>query len=274
MVVHLLGRAYVASQACVKATLPGERHPSELAVLTAVEAFGPASQRVLGERLAINRTVMVQLVDRLEREGLVVRNRDPHDRRSYALVLSDKGRAELKRLDTAADAHTACLTHNLTASQRRRLNRSLSALLATPAAGLTDLPPKLTERTGFLVARAHFMLRDLGTEALAPLGIEPRHVAALALLDDLGPVSQQRLAQELGVSGTIVVQLADHLEVEGLVERRRDPDDRRVYRLTLTPEGVQVLAEARRILEEVTVPTDLAELLVALLGPEQRERGS
>jgi hypothetical protein len=44
-------------------------------------------------------------------------------------------------------------------------------------------------------------------------------------------------ADELDVSGTIVVQLADRLEEAGLVARERSERDRRVHLLTVTPAG-------------------------------------
>ena len=42
-------------------------------------------------------TRMVFLVDELEQRGLVERRRNPADRRSYALYLTDQGRAKLAR---------------------------------------------------------------------------------------------------------------------------------------------------------------------------------
>jgi DNA-binding MarR family transcriptional regulator len=259
---YLLRRTHTRSLECLPETLPTDRHPVDMATLTAVETFGPASQRLIGRRLAINRTVMVQIVDRLEGDGLVVRNRDPRDRRSYAVELTDAGQRAITTWERQAKAHTACLTRNLTAAQRRRLNELLATALATPDGGLAEMPPKMAERTGFLVARAHFVLRGMGKAGLAPLGIEPPHFAALTVLDDVGPSSQQRLASELGVSGTIVVQFADHLEDEGLVERRRSPDDRRVHLLTLTADGTRVLAEAHKVVEQVTAQ------FTGPLGPE------
>lgn len=277
VVGHLLRRAHAASLACGDEVGFGDRHPSELAVLTAVAALGPASQRVLGERIAIDRTTMVQIIDRLEGEGLVARKRDPSDRRNYAVTLTPAGRRVYGRLRTTIAAHTACLTRNLTPAQRRRLNALLLTLLATPRVGLTQLPSDLADRTGFLVARVHLALRGIGRELLRPLGIEPQHFAVLTILDDLGPISQRRLADELGVSATIVVKLADHLEGEGLVERRRAPEDRRVQRLTLTPDGLALLPQVREIVAagtaQFTKPIgakgakELERLLVALLDP-------
>src|SRR5205807_7626131 len=70
-------------------------------------AEGPVSQQALGEQLGIDRTTMVELIDQLEQQAVVVRRRNPSDRRSYALSLNPKGRTVHRRaarvFDAAAD---------------------------------------------------------------------------------------------------------------------------------------------------------------------------
>jgi len=46
-------------------------------VLTLIESEGPASQQRLADRVGVDRTTMVALVDALEEKGLVNRLRDP-----------------------------------------------------------------------------------------------------------------------------------------------------------------------------------------------------
>src|SRR5260221_6271510 len=57
----------------------------------------PISQQELGEQLGIDRTTMVELIDQLEQQGVVVRRRNPADRRSYAVSLTATGRTVQKR---------------------------------------------------------------------------------------------------------------------------------------------------------------------------------
>ncbi len=66
-------------------------------------AEGPISQQALGEQLGIDRTTVVELIDQLELQGVVVRRRNPADRRSYALSLTPKGRTVQKRAARAFD---------------------------------------------------------------------------------------------------------------------------------------------------------------------------
>ena len=54
-------------------------------------------------------------------------------------------------------------------------------------------------------------------------------------------LSQRALAEILEVEPISVGRLVDRLESRGLVERRSDPNDRRIWRLHLRPEAAPVL---------------------------------
>ena len=141
------------------------------------------------------------------------------------------------------------MTERLTDAEHDRLQELLRAVLEI---GPADVPAPLAERTGFLLSRAHFASRDRANELLRPLGIVVRHFGMLMLLAALGPSSQQALARRLSVSPTMVTQILDEIEALGLAERRRNPDDRRSYLVTLTPEGRRKLKAARRPLKTVS----------------------
>src|SRR3954452_16242203 len=65
------------------------------------------------------------------------------------------------------------------------------------------------------------------TEALAPYGIRPRHVAALIELRDHGELTQQGLCGHLQLDTTTLVLMLNELEERGYATPRRDPDDHR-----------------------------------------------
>lgn len=65
---------------------------------------------------------------------------------------------------------------------------------------------------------------------------------ALEALYHLGPLSLGELAEKLLVTGGNVTYVMDRLEGRGLVTRDRSPDDRRVVRAQLTPEGRDLVA--------------------------------
>src|SRR4051812_7023474 len=74
-------------------------------------------------------------------------------------------------------------------------------------------------------------------EAAAAVGLRPGQAHLLRLLDGAEPVPMRRLACAMRCDPSNVTGLADRLEERGLVERRADPDDRRVKGLALTAEG-------------------------------------
>jgi DNA-binding MarR family transcriptional regulator len=242
---YMLRLAHVHAHQVVAEAFPDGPHPREYAVLTAVASAGPLSQQRLAERLLVNRTLMVAVADALERRGLVERRRDPADRRSYALHITPAGRTELERLHKEIERVDRRLTARLTDPERERLNELLRNLGTAEQELL--VPPPLGDRTGYLLTRAHFSSRDRANELLRPLGIVVRHFGLLSLLAQHGPSSQQALARGLSVSPTMVTEIVDDVEARGLAERRRNPDDRRSYLVTLTPEGKRRLAAARRV---------------------------
>jgi MarR family transcriptional regulator, lower aerobic nicotinate degradation pathway regulator len=71
--------------------------------------------------------------------------------------------------------------------------------------------------------------------------------AVLIAIDDLGPLSQQQLADSLDFDKSHLVAQIDHLEEHGLLERTRDPSDRRRNRLALTPAGKELLEQLEPI---------------------------
>jgi DNA-binding MarR family transcriptional regulator len=148
---------------------------------------------------------------------------------------------------------------------------------SSPAAS-GRLPGALAERVGHLLARTHLAMRLQVEEALDELGLgtaevdcTPRHVACLKVIADEGPLSQQALGQAIGLDRTTMVAVVDFLEERGLVERRRNPKDRRAYALEATREGKEwldrtwpVMLEAER---DYLAPLDASERrqLTALL---------
>jgi MarR family transcriptional regulator for hemolysin len=63
--------------------------------------------------------------------------------------------------------------------------------------------------------------------------------------------SQRQLAALMRIEPPTLVRQLDKLAEEGLVERRPDPDDRRVVRVVVTPAGQQRLAELHDVVHEV-----------------------
>jgi MarR family transcriptional regulator for hemolysin len=68
----------------------------------------------------------------------------------------------------------------------------------------------------------------------------------LARLSRQPGLSQNEMASLCEVEPITVARLVDRLEARGLVERRADPDDRRIWRLHLLPGADTILEEIAR----------------------------
>jgi DNA-binding MarR family transcriptional regulator len=75
----------------------------QCAVLIAIDEQAPSSQHDIAQRMGVDRTTMVTLVDELEGKGLVERRPDPRDRRKNVVALTEAGRVTLRGATEAAD---------------------------------------------------------------------------------------------------------------------------------------------------------------------------
>lgn len=137
------------------------------------------------------------------------------------------------------------------------------------------VPESLTQRTGFLLSTLGRRFRAATEQSLTPLGITPVHYGVLAVLAGNGPAAQAAVGATFNIDKSSMVVIIDYLEQRELVERRRNPRNRRAYELRLTDAGHRTLREADQIVarseEAVLAPLDAAqrahlhELLLRLL---------
>jgi DNA-binding MarR family transcriptional regulator len=127
-----------------------------------------------------------------------------------------------------------------------------------------ELLPALADAPGHLLWRAAARVTvELG--ATLPPGVDIHAYAALLALAGGVTRSQQAIAETISVSRTTMVRVAADLTEEGLVERVRNPDDRRSYALTRTPQGAAAARRWRRHAE------DLEDALTAGFTEAERE---
>src|SRR5215475_14439227 len=116
--------------------------PRAYAVLKALSEDDGRSQRELSTQLGIHRNVMVTVVDKLEREGLVKRMPHPADRRAFAVTLTDKARDLLPKLDAQGRAQEDEITALLTDTERKEVLQHLQQM-STAAGLIPGVHPKL-----------------------------------------------------------------------------------------------------------------------------------
>ena len=106
-----------------------------------IAAEGRISQQYLGERVRVDRTTIVAIVDDLERKRFVERRRNPADRRAYALEATDAGRRWLDATRGELMATQDRLLSALAPQERGQLVALLQRLLMSEAAELVADPP-------------------------------------------------------------------------------------------------------------------------------------
>jgi DNA-binding MarR family transcriptional regulator len=105
-----------------------ELRPKHLGALSVLCAHGALSQQALGERLGVDASAVVAIVDDLERDGLARRDRDPGDRRRHAVQVTAAGRTTLSRGHQTVGQVDDELFAGLTGRERQQL---LTLLLRT-----------------------------------------------------------------------------------------------------------------------------------------------
>jgi DNA-binding MarR family transcriptional regulator len=124
-------------------------------------------------------------------------------------------------------------------------------------AGVFMLARELRREIGDLMAREQWAV---------DAGFRPPCLGVMAVVSQEGPVSQRAISDHLGLDASDVVGVLDILETAGMVERRRDPDDRRRHAVVLTEAGEQA---SRRLVE---LRSQVEDRVLASLEPEERRQ--
>lgn len=115
----------------------------------------------------------------------------------------------------------------------------------------------------FLLAQLGHHAATLFAEQVASIELTPPHAGILRAIAAEPGRSQQALSAQLGMLPSRVVVYVDELEERGYVERRRNPDDRRLHALYLTAAGKRLM----RKLSELARQHELQ--FASTLEPEQ-----
>ena len=104
--------------------------PAHVGVLGVIREADGLSQQALGERLGMFASRMVGILDELEGRGLVERRNSPSDRRSYALYLTDAGRAALERIGRLSREHQGEIFASLNDTEKAQMADFLRRIAA------------------------------------------------------------------------------------------------------------------------------------------------
>ena len=129
-----------------------------------------------------------------------------------------------------------------------------------------QIPEELLGSTLFLLARLGYALKARLIEEFEQAGFSIYQYGVLATLGQGACGTQAMIADVLHLDRSQLVGVLDELEERGLVERQRDPNDRRRHAVSLTSEGKRELVKLRKLVKGIEE---------AVLEPlEQRSRES
>ena len=238
---HLL---FAATGACIAVKLRVAREAGFAGVtdaqLALFQAITPGGTRLttLAAGAGLAKQSMIELVDRAERQGLVVRTPDPADRRAKLVGPTRRGlalrRAALAGLAEAERGFAAAVG----AGNVPAIRRALAAFGPNSAAGV-----------GLETALAHagrrFVRDVLGAVHLHGYAEVTEALLALFRTLELGGSRLTEVAGAARITKQSMRVLVDRAVAMGLVERALDPADRRARTIAFSPAGLVMLEEMR-----------------------------
>jgi len=116
------------------------------------------------------------------------------------------------------------------------------------AASDVTLPWELPRYSNWLaVAKVNKKVHRALNEGLAGLDIEVAHLDILATIYRYPRISQRQLAEKLLVGRSNMSMLLPQMEKNGWIQREPDEGDKRLKRLSLTPDGVRLAERALQV---------------------------
>ena len=122
----LLGKLYLAQLARNLKHLGIEK---QFSILVLLDKMGnKCSQKVVGEMLHIDKTLMVGVMDNLLKKGFIKRTENPNDRREYWIQLTAKGKKCIPAILQTVRRLNKHILKDFTKAEEKKLNIQLEVI--------------------------------------------------------------------------------------------------------------------------------------------------
>ena len=212
----------------------------------------------LGDRLQQVGGTLTGVLDRMAERTLIRRERDPYDRRVWRIWLTDEGQKLQQILPPiAADLREAALK-NISFADREHLSQLLDRMLVNVqrfVISSSEKPPSLSLSQppcqgwqeilapcsmGYRIKLLAQLVTRSFQENLEPIGLTPFHWVVLCCLWQEDGLATSNISDQLQQVGGTLTGVLDRMAERNLIRRERDPHDRRVWRIWLTPSGQEL----------------------------------
>jgi DNA-binding MarR family transcriptional regulator len=119
---------------------------------------------------------------------------------------------------------------------------------------------------GYLLADNSRLARWAFDQQVREIGVTGPQARLLLILSRSSGQNQGYYAEKLEVEPITLCRMVDRLEEAGMVERRRDPADRRAWQLHLTPKSQNIVAKL-----QLSVDALVDDMLCGLNSGEREE---
>ncbi|MFC1850972.1 MarR family winged helix-turn-helix transcriptional regulator [candidate division CSSED10-310 bacterium] len=131
---YLISRSTLVATSILKQELAtagvGHVKPAYLGVLLTLWRENGLQVSVLGRRAGLEPSTMTSLIDRMERDGIIVRRADPHDRRAQRIFLTAEGQKIQNCVLEVVDRMLSRVTKGITESEISQVKDILRRFIA------------------------------------------------------------------------------------------------------------------------------------------------
>ena len=92
-------------------------------------------------------------------------------------------------------------------------------------------------KEAIILYQLHFLNKEVSSKFEGCTGMSQSRLELILQLFEVGEISQKALQQEVNIDNAAITRHLKQLEANGMIVRRKNPDDNRITLVSLTEEG-------------------------------------